>query len=149
MSAAPEMPLTVMYHEWMAATVDEDGFEMPYGLVLDDDGQITVMALALTPDQAYQHMLKHWTEHRPAEMIFAIDRYAKPGQGTTLRDLMAGWHFIKADPRPRPFVVEYQFDPRLVKPIEWDNLHWNAALTRELSGHLRHHLDLPFEGGLS
>ena len=33
----------------------------------------------------------------------------------------------------RPFVIEYQHDPRIVKAIAWDNIFWNAALGLELA----------------
>lgn len=128
-------PLTETYFDWIATTVDEAGFEIPHGLIVDADGGMTVIALAVPSDQGYEIMLAHWAKHRPAEMIFAFDRFTKPGQGTSLGDLMAGWHIVQNAP-PRPFIIEYQHEPRIVKSIEWENPFWNAALTRELSGHL-------------
>ncbi len=132
-------PLTEIYHDWVSSTVDEKGFEIPHGLVVAADGSITVMALAVPPAQAYEVMLKQQASH-PVEMIFALDRFAKPGQGTTLGDLLAGFHCTRE--RARPFIIEYQHAPRIVKSIDWDNEWWNAALLREMTGSLRSHLGL-------
>ncbi|KAK0350986.1 hypothetical protein LTR94_026799, partial [Friedmanniomyces endolithicus] len=44
------------------------------------------MALVVPPDAAYRYMLAHWAKEQPREMIFALDRFARPEQGTTLGD---------------------------------------------------------------
>jgi hypothetical protein len=135
-----QKPLTEIYHEWITSTVDEKGFEIPNGLIVDDAGDMTVVALAVPPTQAYQVMIEQCSRRR-CEAIFALDRFAKDGQGTTLGDLLAGFHFTP-NAAPRPFIIEYQFAPRVILPIEWNNLHWNAALYREMSANLRKHIGL-------
>ncbi|MEG3167521.1 hypothetical protein U1737_04855 [Sphingomonas sp. LB3N6] len=127
--------LTEIYHGWISSTVDEKGFEIPHGLIIDQAGGMTVVALAVPPEQAYQVMIEQWGRGA-SEAIFALDRFGKPDQGTTLGDVMAGFHFTR-DAAPRPFIVEYQHSPRIVKPIEWNNLFWNGALYRELNANLR------------
>lgn len=137
---APPPPLTEVYHGWVATTVDEKGFDIPHGLSLSPAGELTVLALAVPPEQAYQVMFRQW-ETGAAEMIFALDRFAKAGQGTTLGDLLAGFYCTRQDP-PRPFIIEYQHAPRIVKPIEWGNIFWNAALLSEINAALRGHLGI-------
>ena len=136
MSVPPPTSLTEVYHDWLVATVDENGFEIPHGLIKHADGTITVVALAVPPAEAYKVMLGQWDPAKSIEMIFALDRFTKPGQGTTLGDVMAGFHFTRST-RPQPFIVEYQHEPRIVKPIEWSNPWWNDALVGELVGALR------------
>lgn len=133
-------PLTETYHDWIAATVDESGFDIPHGLSLDRTGGMTVLALAVPPEQAYLTMFAQWRRNA-VEMIFALDRFTKPNQGTTLGDVLAGFHFTRGE-SPRPFIVEYQHDPRIVKPIVWDNPFWNAALLGEITTVLRKHLGI-------
>ncbi|WP_010185985.1 hypothetical protein [Sphingomonas sp. PAMC 26605] len=130
------MRLTETFHDWLLSTIDEAGVSIPHGLVLGDDDNLTVVALAVPIDQAYAFMLTEWALNRPKEIIFAIDRFTKPGQGTTLGDLVAGHHFVR-DQSSRPFIVEYRHDPRIVQPIDWGNLFWNSALTLELRGAIR------------
>lgn len=124
--------LVAQYERWVATAIDEDGISLHHAFVIQADGTLAMHALDLPPPQAWQYILRLLVvDQQPREMIFALDRYTRPGQGTTLGDLMAGVYFI--GPKPRPFVIEYQHDPRIVKPICWDNAFWNAALAREVS----------------
>lgn len=138
-------PLPTTYHEWLASTVDEQGFEIPHGMLLTADGGMTMVALAVPPTEAYKVMLGMFVRDNASEMIFALDRFARPGQGTTLGDLMAGFHLVRGH-NPKPFVVEYQFEPRIVQPIDWDNAFWNAALSIELRNALSTHLGVSLDG---
>lgn len=133
-AASSQTCLTETYHDWLTASIDEQGAGLPHALIAREGAGLTVMALDLPPDQIYRLMLAEW-EKQPLELIFGIDRFAKPGQGTTLDDLVAGWHFTRD--RPIPFIVEYRHAPRVVGPIAYDNFWWNAALTRELTAHVR------------
>lgn len=135
-----EKPLPEIYHEWISSAMGEKGFQIPHGMVVDDAGAMTVLALSVPPTQAYLVMIEQWSS-RPSEAIFALDRFAKPDQGTTLNDLLAGFHFTRTA-APRPFIIEYQHTPRIVKTIEWDNSFWNAGLTAELNSVLRKHLGI-------
>ena len=130
MTSASPKPLPEAYHDWLVATVDEKGFETPFGMVIGTDGRMTVLALAVPPAEAYKVVLATMQEVGVNEAIFALDRFTKPGQGTTLRDVMAG-HYL-AEGTARPFIVEYQHAPRIVKPIDWHNTFWNRALMGEL-----------------
>ncbi|GAA3254781.1 hypothetical protein [Sphingomonas yabuuchiae] len=135
-----EKALTEVFHEWVASTVDPEGFPVPHALVRNREGTLTVVALAVPPTEAYAVMLKLW--HQGAEeMIFALDRFALPGQGTTLGDLLAGFHFTR-HAAPRPFIIEYQHAPRIVRPIDWDNVHWTAGLYGEFNQVLRQRLGI-------
>lgn len=127
-------PITDLWLGWLQQTIDVKGVEIPHALRADRKGSLTAIALALPPDQAYPLMLAE-AANGARELIFAFDRFARPGQGTELGDVMAGHHF--ADNRWRPFIVEYQHEPRIVKPICWTNLFWNATLNTELQGAAR------------
>lgn len=144
--ATPDKPLPVMYHEYVASSVDEKGIGLNKAILVDGDGALTIYALDIPVPQAYRLMLADLHKHSARELIFGFDRYAKEGQGTTLGDLVAGFHVttgfavaaspIIAAPAPAwtPFVIEYQHEPRIVKPIDWGNGFWNAALRNELAG---------------
>lgn len=140
MGSNPTKPLPEQYRDWINNAIDEKGVGLNHGMIVAPDGAMTVYALDLTPAQAYAIMLGEWTKRRPSEMIFALDRFTKPGQGTTLGDLVAGFYCPSQTEKPRPFIIEYQHAPRLVKPIQWDNLFWNGALMSEMIAALRGHL---------
>ena len=135
MEDATPKPLPELYHDLVSSSIDENGIRIPHGVIIAGDGTMTMLALAVPPSQGYDVMLAQWQKLQGKEMIFAFDRFTMEGQGTTLGDLMAG-HYCSRD-GTRPFIIEYQHDPRIVKPIAWENAHWNAALNGELVAHLR------------
>lgn len=143
MSATEQKALPETFRDFLTSSIDESGAGLAHALLIHDDGTMTVMALDLEPDQIYRLMIAEWAK-RPREMIFALDRFAKPGQGTTLPDLVAGWHFTRA--QPAPFIVEYQHEPREVKAVDYGNAWWNATLTRELVQHMRASLGISTAG---
>lgn len=123
------------YWRWMKDCQDEKGFPIGYGQILGADGKIDVLALAVPPDEAYLHVLHAAAkmqneEGEPEEIVFTLDRYAKPGQGTRYADLLAGHHFKKGQGW-RPFIIEYQWNPRRFDPIDWGNTYWTSALNHE------------------
>lgn len=134
MGADPGKPLPDQFHDWISAAIDADGVSQQ-GLIVDGDDRLIVFALHVPVPQAYQIMVAQFQALRGKEAIFGVDRFTKPDQGTTLGDLVAGHHLTRAG--TRPFIIEYQHDPRIVKPICWDNPFWNAGLNAELLGFLR------------
>ena len=96
-----QKPLTEVFHDWIAATVDPEGFPVPHGLYRDPKG-----------------------------------------------DVMAGFHFTQGA-APRPFIIEYQYEPRIAKPIDWDNLFWTSALLSEMTQTLCSRLGLQPGQGLA
>jgi len=96
------------------------------------DGALTMTALMLNPEQVYLQILNTLIRDQPDELIFGMDRYCKEGQGTTLKDCIAGFWIVMASASCAPFIIEYQDEPRIVKPIQWDNANWNQMLLLEL-----------------
>lgn len=128
--------LAAHYWSFMESIIDEDGVEIPYAIIINAGGDLDVMMLAVSPDQAYRVVLAEIAKGA-REAIFALDRFTKPGQGTKYSDVLAGHHFTgpALDLRRenfRPFVIEYRPSPKLVEPICWDNQFWNGALRHEL-----------------
>jgi hypothetical protein len=126
----PETDLLKAFHGYLSSAMDDNGFEISPGLGIDAEGGLSMYALALPPTDAYRMMISTWRSKKHHALIFALDRYALPDQGTVLNDLLAGWYFTADD--ARPFIVQYQVEPREIMPIDWSNGHWNAALGREL-----------------
>lgn len=132
-------PQMQKYYDFCASTLDEDGFSIAHGLVVNPAGEVTILALAVEPQQAYQVMLMEITKQAAAEAIWALDRYAKPDQGTKYNDLLAGHHYVAdRDKRMqdcfRGFTIEYRYEPRAFEPVDYDNVFWNGVLRGELVG---------------
>lgn len=129
--------LPAAFYDHLVRTVSADGWRLAPGWILDPEGKLTVMAMDLAPDQIYSAMALQTAKLNATAFVFAIDRYGKPGQGTTRSDLLAG-HVSTDGPRGvRPFIVEYDPANGVVDPMNYDNAHWNAALKAEFDGVMR------------
>lgn len=132
-SAADTLP--GQYWNWANTALDDTGFGLPTALVKDADAKLTVLAMDLEPDQVYHAVLAACVRSSAVEAIFALDRFAKSGQGTRLNDLLGGHYFDGTS--WMPFIIEYQVKPRLLAPIDWINSFWNQALRAEMLGSVR------------
>lgn len=124
-----DKPLPETFHALVASSINEDGV-YPHHCLSLKDGKLTMQALMIDPMQVYVVALKFVTKEKPDELIFGLDRFCKEDQGTTLKDCIAGAHW---DGKTwRPFIIEYQHEPRIVKPLDWENETWNQFVTNEL-----------------
>lgn len=123
--------LIEQFHAVVSAAVGERGVYPSPLLYRKPDGGLVLCSLALRPAAAYAYVLKLVRGGGAAELAFGLDRYAKPGQGTTLGDLVAGGHY--AGGGWRPFVIEYRHAPRQVRPVDYGNAFWRAAVLKELA----------------
>lgn len=124
------MDLPKQYRDALGAHIDEEGVKIAPALVIGENNLLTMMALAVPPAEAYLVVISEVTKGA-REAIFALDRFAKPDQGTTLGDLMAGHYYSRGV--FKPFIIEYQHEPRIIHEIEWHNQHWNYVLSAELT----------------
>lgn len=109
--------------------IDEKGIYPSQSIVLNQNGEIGIYALAVPPMVAMRHM-RNAFQGKPKEMIFGFDRQLLPEQGTTLADGLSVAYYDGK--RWRTGIMEYQNEPRIVMPINWDNKWWNAGLAEEL-----------------
>lgn len=125
--------------------IDAEGIRIPQAIARMDDGSLTVVALAMSGRdacyQAFRAICLVIGRDRPCEVVWGWDRFTRPGQGTTLGDLLtvhhwarehrscAGWRFG---------IMEYQHEPRIVKPVCWENPFWTAMLRAELASQMQH-----------
>jgi hypothetical protein len=132
--------LIEQYHDFMVATWDGDENDIPMGMLLKEDGSITMVALALEPEQAYETFVSMVVTENATDAVFTLDRFTKPGQGTKYADVLAGHVFDRSLGKSpwRPFIIEYSKDPKHFEPVDYDNLFWNDTLQKELAATLRH-----------
>lgn len=122
------------YYDTIVRAIDENGVYPHNMLVLGRDDRLTVCVFDYQrPDQIMNYIMKVLVEENPKQLIYGMDRFCKPGQGTTLGDCVAGafWN----NNQWRPFVIEYQHEPRQVKPLDWNNEFWKVAVRKELMEH--------------
>jgi hypothetical protein len=130
---AKTKPLEEQYHDLISTWIDEKGVYPHKMLSLDSEGRLTLSALDLKPPQAIETFLAETI--KAEEVIFGLDRFTRDGQGTTLSDVITCVHFRRETPDTvswRPGIIEYQHEPRIVKPWNWENRHWNGVIMGEI-----------------
>lgn len=130
-----------MFEHYCSNAVDEKGI-YPFPMVaIKMDGTIEMSALALPGTEAREQFLRKIVKREAKVVMFGIDRTTKPGQGTEFADVFtcALWEARKDEFGPgewrewiRIGVINYQNDPRVVRPIDWENEFWNKRFKAEL-----------------
>lgn len=99
-----------------------------------------VHVLDVEPPAAWLHFMTEISKDETLRAIMYLDRYAKPHQGTSFGDLVAGMYIDKRDTgwAFRPFICEYQAKPvHRCLWFNWANLFWNGAVKIEMLGTIR------------
>jgi hypothetical protein len=119
-----------IFQKLVESSIDEEGV-FPHQMIFEDcNGKLNMVAIALYDSIQCMMLLKKTFDKGAKKIIFGLDRLCKEGQGTTLGDCVAG-HYWNGEIW-QPFVLEYQNEPRIVKPIDFENNFWNQQLKREL-----------------
>lgn len=123
-----EKDIVEAYYSLIKIAIDKHGVYPHHLIVESDDGGWNACALDIATSEAMTFLVSEF-KAGPAKLICGFDRTCLSNQGTTLGDCVAGhyWDGVKWS----SFVIEYQENPRIVKPIDWDNKFWNEQLARE------------------
>lgn len=136
------MPRTLFdrFCELVANSIDQTGIYPGPACWVDRKGKMTIAALALDAGGVLNEVWRQISSEQVSELVFGLDRFTKPGQGTEFADVLACAHWIEGyadswDKSWRPFVINYQFEPRIVRPPDFANDFWNKKILSELRAH--------------
>jgi hypothetical protein len=131
-----EQPISLpkLYEELVKNHLTEEGIPHPWLIALHHDGTLTMAMLDIPNEQVFETVsMKFVADLTVKEVIFAIDCYTKPGQGTKYNDVLTvfwwrgeetaeimGWKFGVINYVPPPDL--------LVEPIDWDNEFWKGKM---------------------
>lgn len=123
--------LPTIFHEAVSSAIDEEGV-YPHQCVIRFEDRLTITALSLSPIGIMTHI--RWAIERDGadELIYGLDRFTRPDQGTGFQDAVVGGWFRRGLGW-RVGVIEYRHEPRIILPWNWRNDFWTAAVGRELS----------------
>jgi len=140
--------IKTMFYNYVADVIDTKGV-YPYPAMwrmldkkLLSDGcppeealALNVGAMDLKPHQVILHLLRARMEGA-VEMIYGIDRSTKPGQGTTLSDVLACAYW-STDTGWLVGVIEYNVSDqgKTVLPWNWHNPFWTELVLGEITHH--------------
>ena len=135
MSGDPFSEAFDLFVESNRISVDAEGIKIPH-MVFSKAGKLTLCALAVSPDEMYQHLARTLVSERPDEIVFGMDRFILPDQGIATKDALSVsywngtiWVFG---------MIPYTFDPPTFGPVVWDSIHWNITLAREMASAWKH-----------
>jgi hypothetical protein len=128
------------FHDMASISIDERGiYPLPMVAMLKG-GAMEVSYLDLPPRDAMGTFVRKIVKREVDAIMFGLDRSTKPGQGTEFADVLTcalwgggewsepgGWRG-----RIRVGVINYQHEPRIVRPIDWDNEFWNGKVIEEM-----------------
>lgn len=113
--------------ESLDSYIGPEGVSPGLGVLVDEDGQMTILAMAISSRDFRRHVSDQISQmENPESACFAFDCFARDGQGTTLQDLLVIYQWSKSK-WSFAGIVEYQDEPRLIKPLNTDNDHWNVV----------------------
>jgi len=124
--------LPQMFFELIERSIDEEGVYPHQMLVLKQDDTLEMHALAVDVPQLINH---YWNKLSDAkEVIVGLDMSTRPNQGTLYADALVFAYWTRptsmtmklSDPSCLQVgVINYQFEPWIVDPIDWKNTHWD------------------------
>lgn len=113
--------------------IDESGVYPHPAMSVQEDGGLSVMALDMDVNGWAQQFWSQIQGMRGqcVEAAFGLDMRTMPNQGTEFADVLV-FVYWTLDPSkkladPSCFkvgVINYQHEPRVVRPIDWNNSHW-------------------------
>lgn len=125
-----DKPLPEVFMDMVNIAIDEDGIYPHQMVAMAKDGGLQVHAMMVDLPNLVQYF---WNKLGDSEeVIVGIDMSTRPDQGTKYADalVIAYW---RRDPDKKLTdpsclkigVVNYQNEPRIIDPIDWDNDHWD------------------------
>lgn len=126
--------LPKVFFDMVSGTIDEKGIFPPPLLAKKTDGTLEVGVIAGPPQLAYYVVKQHFNDRDCVEFMYGLDRYARPDQGTEFNDVFVGAFCEKKNGIViwKPYVINYQNEPRIVRDYDWTNEFWNERTRGEL-----------------
>jgi len=127
---------TDQFHDLVAMSIDDKGVYPQQAMAVDGEGRLSVFSLALPAPQIYEWFGAQLLTGGHCQIIFGVDRFTRPGQGTEFADVITCCHWRKEAADGLHFrigVINYQHQPRIVRPFDWDNEYWGVQMAKEMA----------------
>jgi hypothetical protein len=142
MKDVPNTELVNAFFDYVATDIDEKGIFPSPCLWRERGGKLNLGALALDPKATTEFFIDKIALEGVEEIMFGLDRSTKPDQGTEFADVLtcAHWRDLSSKGEGqgawskwlRVGVINYQHEPRIVRPIDWNNGFWIAQVASEI-----------------
>lgn len=115
--------------------IDENGFYPHQYMAKQAHGGLHCYSIAVPqPVMVYQQLWIDVFGTETDEIIFGLDRTTQDGQGTEFNDALVCVYWKRECPTKFAVgVVNYQFEPRVIRPFDWNNSFWISRVQIELN----------------
>ncbi len=141
-----ESEIVKQFEGYVAKLIDAKGI-FPYPMVaLEHDDKLSMSALALDPTATIKQFLHLICNMNAKEVIMGLDRSTRENQGTEFADVLTCYYWKdRSEEKDLPEaqktwdkwfkfgVINYQHDPREVRPMDWNNAFWNEKLAGDIN----------------
>ncbi len=126
--------LPKLFFEMVCCIIDEKGIFPPPLLVKKANGSLEAGVITGPVQFAYNVVKLHFNDSECLEFVYGLDRYTRPGQGTEFNDVFVGAFCEKRNGIIvwKPYAINYQKEPRIVRDYDWNNNFWNECTLNEL-----------------
>lgn len=130
------MNLVDQFHVYVTGMIDEKGVHPFPGMAVKKDGGMNIVAICET-ETALKWFWEQITRNQAKECIFGLDRSTRDGQGTEFADVLTCVHWVEEEGKNwsesfRIGVINYQHEPRIVRPFDFENVYWSEKMTAEI-----------------
>jgi hypothetical protein len=122
---------TLINQYWDMFDISGKVLNMGYARLVGEDGE-DHLEIAYIDDPTLAHKWAHDTImlKKAEEVIFGLDRFTKPDQGTEFDDVYTVLYWSRFNPWCYG-VIDYSPSQNIKRPINWHNEHWIEALHNE------------------
>lgn len=123
------------FWSYLQSVQDENGFWPLPGMSRLLDGTLEVAAI-VPVEAAYRYYRQLVSGGQHSEVIVGVDRTTAPNQGTEFADVLtvAYWRRLPDGGEEQKIgVVNYSWEPKILRPIDWGNAYWDRQFRRELA----------------
>lgn len=118
-------------------SIDESGVYPFPGIAMMSGGGIEFAAIT-DAGLCFDWFRKQLANPDCVEAIFGIDRTTREWHGTEFDDVLTCCHWQRShERRVRVGVINYQFEPRIVRPFDWKNAFWSDRMLAEVNTYAR------------
>lgn len=124
--------LVERFENFLPIKIEKDGFPWPPLFALHHDDTVTLAVMTIPHEQIFSYACKMLSDLTIKELIFCVDQFTKPNQGTKYDDALIVFWWCGEYTENYGFrfgVVNYRPPPNtLIEPIDWNNVYWNEKM---------------------
>lgn len=101
-------------------------------MTIDENNQLSIFCLMVSPQEAMGHMAKYIQEKKPMEAAFGLDRFSKENQGVDKKyDSVFTIYYMNEKKEWAIGIFPYN-EAGEFGEVDWDNTFWKGILSESI-----------------